>query len=77
MCNVCWLIGNADTPLLFAIQDNRELLEKKIETAKRRKRGVYSGNFETPAEYKRRMKNNKQNKKRDNKMPEVAAAPAY
>lgn len=39
--------------------DKRELIEKKIATAKKKKRGIWknSGDFETPAEYKRRIKN--------------------
>ena len=38
--------------------DNRDLIEQKIETAKRRKRGIWKNGstFETPGEYKRRVK---------------------
>ena len=42
-----------------SIQNNRNMLESKIATAKRQGRGIWSNDgAETPAEYKRRIKAN-------------------
>jgi hypothetical protein len=43
---------------ILLLQGKRELIEKKIEKAKRRKKGIWKNGdtAETPAEYKRKVK---------------------